>query len=504
MFATRLLETSWMSFGPELCLFIAALGLLLLSVTKQGRNWERVLVMLGVFASAVFVVFIPKGGYPDPQSASYLAIDMYSRFFHILFLMSGSLAMALLTRRLKGRGDIFYALVLLSTCGLMVMVSARDLWLMVLGMELATLSLCVLVGYLVPSRRLLRVSVYLFLYNTVGSVILLFGIVFLYGAIGHLHYDQMALSLGNQLANKPFLAVGSIFLVVGFGMKMAVVPFHSWMSDAIELTWTPLTNLLDVTMKLSVLAVFLRWFIVSIDAANASWLGALIGGFSILAMLFGSFSAVTQRCVKKVLYYAALAHTGFFLLAIISRQELGVQAVLVYALVYVLMYYGAYTVLSIFEEKVGQSFPIEHFAGFARRYPGLAFCMLIFLCSMSGVPPTAGFMCRWLSLGSVMKLRSEWGFLLLLSGGLASILLSYAFLRVLYTMYVVPASDKAVFTKQPYPLEQRIASTLAVCLLLIGLFPHGLLYISSQHQLRPNLQNQVQRTTKSPALASRD
>ena len=456
---------------PELGLSALALVLMACDLFFDSRR-GKVLMGLGFVAAAVGLGSLGLA-YNAPETYQGLgtlwAVDPLALFFKALILAATVFAL-MLSVDYKPVDDIrhpgtFAALVLFSAVGQMLLVSATDLLMIFLSLELISISSFILVGY---ERRDLKSSegaLKYFLFGAFSSAILVYGISLMYGALGSTSLVDIA-PMMDRGVSMAFL-VGCIMLAVGFGFKVSMAPFHFWVADAYEGAPTPVTTYLSIAPKAAALAVMLRVFTHLVPHTQLELQG-VFAFFAFLTMTVGNLTALFQTNVKRLLAYSSVAQAGYLLIGFVTGDTLGREGLLIYALVYVFMNLGAFTVAMVVGNEDG--YELEAFDGLAARSLGLALLMSFFLLSLAGIPPMAGFVGKFALFAAAVKGGHWW---LAVAGVLNSVVSVYYYMAIAYHMFFKPAR-----TLEPARTDVLMSGCLAVAavgVLVIGLYPEPFL-----------------------------
>lgn len=456
---------------PELGLSALALTLMACDLFFDARR-GKVLMGLGFVAAGVGLGSLGLA-YNSPETYQGLgtlwAVDPLALFFKAIILAATVFAL-MLSVDYKPADDIrhpgtFSALVLLSAVGQMLLVSATDLLLIFLSLELVSISSFILVGY---ERRDLKSSegaIKYFLFGAFSSAIFVYGISLLYGALGSTSLVDIA-PMMDQGVSLAFM-VGCLLLVVGFGFKVSMAPFHFWVADAYEGAPTPVTAYLSIAPKAAALAVMLRVFTHLVPHASLE-LSGVFAFFAFLTMSVGNLTAMFQTNVKRLLAYSSIAQAGYLLIGFVTGDTLGRQGLLIYALVYVFMNLGAFTVAMAVGNDDG--YELDAFDGLAARNLGLALLMSFFLLSLAGIPPMAGFVGKFALFAAAVKGGHWW---LAVAGVVNSVVSVYYYMAIAKHMFF-----KAPKTLEPARTDVLMSGTLAVAaagVLVIGLYPEPFL-----------------------------
>ena len=416
-------------------------------------------------------------------------LDPYACFWKLLLYLASGLTILMSLAYLRTErihlGE-YYGFILLSLCGMMIMVSATDLLTIYLGIELMSLSLYVLAGFKRFEARSLEAAAKYFVLGAFSSGILLYGISLLFGVAGSTRLAAIAAAVGSRGLDDPALVVALILLVVGFGFKIAVVPFHMWTPDVYEGAPTSVTAFMAVASKAASFGAFLRVFLEGLGGLKANWYGLFLV-VCVATMVLGNVVAIVQTNIKRMLAYSSIAHAGYALIGVVvagqteaegAVRTLGVSSVMLYLAVYAFMTLGAFAVVAMLRKGGLEGDEIEDFTGLAKRQPLAAFLMLVFMVSLAGIPPTAGFIGKFYLFMAAVKAGLTW---LAVVAVLFAAVSAYYYLRVVMVMYM----------RDPEPIEGPLprlamspamtivlASTLAGVILL-GLYPNPLVSVTT-------------------------
>ncbi len=358
----------------------------------------------------------------------------------------------------------YYALLLLATSGMMLLVASTDLITVFLGIELMSIPIYALAGF---DRRRLRSNESALKYFLVGAfatAILLYGMALLYGATGHTDFPGIRAEL--DLAN-PLAAVGLGLVLVGFAFKIAAVPFHQWTPDVYEGAPTSVTAYMSVTVKVAAFAALLRLLDAAVDPSRVD-LSQLLWGLAALTLVVGNVMAVVQENVKRLLAYSSIAHAGYVLLGLVAGSDEGQAAVLFYLLAYVFMNLGAFTVIVALARDGQDLDRVSDFAGLARTRPGLAALMTLFMVSLAGIPPTVGFFAKFYIFSAAVGSGYVW---LTVIAVLTSVVSVYYYLRLPVMMYMQEPAEEAPRAETSSG-ETLVLGVCAVGVIFFGIFPN--------------------------------
>ena len=471
---------------PELVLTAGAL-LLLLADLLVPRNKQSILawVTLGVLG-ATAAALLPVADAHVQVSKGLIAVDRFALFFKVIFLVSAALTVLMSVRYLEVEGTRageFYFLVLCATLGMMFMAGGTDLVTLFIGLETMAISFYILTGYLKPSRRSNEAAVKYFLLGAFSLGILLYGMSLIYGLTGTTNLRAIAPALVGQETD-PRLILAVILVVAGMGFKIAAVPFHMWAPDVYEGAPTPITGFLSVGSKAASFAMLLRIFLEGLpsmrvaliespragatDLPDIGW-GIMFYVLAVVTMTVGNFAALTQSNLKRMLAYSSIAHAGYLLIGAVTGTARGVTAMLVYLFVYAFMQLGAFAVLSLMRRADVVGDELKDLNGLFFRQPFAAVAMLLFMLSLGGIPPTAGFMGKFWLFGAAIESGYVW---LAVIGVLNSAVSLYYYLRIVVYMMLKNEPSGSEPRQSPALAVAMVAAVVAT--LLLGVYPEPL------------------------------
>jgi NADH-quinone oxidoreductase subunit N len=408
---------------PELVLTAGSLILLGADAMLQGSHrrlltWLTVLTLAGTAAA-----LIPFAGANVVVARGLIAVDTFAFFFKVVFLFAALLTVLMSARFLEVEGakpGEYYFLVLCATLGMMIMAGGVDLITIFIGLETMAVSFYVMAGYLKTDRRSNEAAVKYFLLGAFSLGLLLYGMSLLYGLTGTTQLRQIATALAAGKGGV-LLALACVLIVAGVGFKIAAVPFHMWAPDVYEGSPTPVAAFLSVGSKAAAFAMLLRIFVEGLPAFSAgglgSWFGMPLGWttffyvLSVITMTVGNLAALTQSNMKRLLAYSSIAHAGYVLIGVVaisSGSTRGITATLVYLFIYAFMQLGAFAIVVMMRrgDLIGDE--LKDLSGLYARHPAAALAMLIFMLSLGGIPPTAGFMGKFWVFGAAIDAGYIW------------------------------------------------------------------------------------------------
>jgi NADH-quinone oxidoreductase subunit N len=442
---------------PEFVLGIGAMALLLVGVYRPGPATGRFIDIAAIvlLALAGVILAVLPAGKLVTFGGSFI-VDEFARFLKILALLGSAAAIAMsidYARREAQERFEYSVLILLSTLGMLMLISAADLIALYLGLELMSLPLYVVAASHRSSLRATEAGLKYFVLGALSSGMLLYGASLIYGFTGTVSFAGIAQAAGQGGVG---LIFGIVFLFAGFCFKVSAVPFHMWTPDVYEGAPTPVTAFFAAAPKVAGIAMFVRAAVVAFPAITSQW-QQIVVFVSIASMALGSFAAIGQRNFKRLMAYSSIGHMGFALVGLAAGTSEGVQGVLVYIAIYVTMTLGVFAVILSMRRSTGMVESIDQLAGLARTHPTMAFFLAMLLFSMAGVPPLAGFFAKFYVFLAAIKAGL---YLLAVLGVVTSVVGAYYYLAIVKLMYFDEPAGK--FEQMPY--ELRVV--LAIC----GLF----------------------------------
>ena len=466
-------DINWSLLMPQLVivstLFIVLIFDMFDSISKKVLGW---MTIVGSGIALVVSIRMLQAGTNETQFNEMFRVDSYSLFFNIIFLVS-TILVALISISYLGRDDKkqgpYYLLILLATLGMMLMAAGNELIIVFLGLELMSLSLYVLAGYFRESPASSEAGMKYLLLGAFASAFFLYGIALIYGATGTTSIPQIAEYLTAN-GKSPLLLAGTFLLIVGFGFKVAIVPFHQWAPDVYEGAPTTIAAFISAGPKAAGFAAFLRIFLEALPEIQTEWSTAIVI-LAMLTMTVGNVIAIAQTNIKRMLAYSSIAHAGYVLIGLAAANSDGQKSAVFYLLVYCVMNIGAFGAVILAKTADGESLMISDYAGLGFRKPLLGMFMTVMLLSLAGFPPTAGF------VGKLYLFKSAIGadlYLLVIVGAINTAISAFYYLRVVVTMYMREPEEELEF--KPYPSTLVVGLVLAaIGIMLIGILPSLLL-----------------------------
>ena len=463
---------SSLDLAPMLPFFLLVLGAMVLMLSEvylrsDRRGYQSALAIVFGLAAAVAVPFTPERAIFGGQAVA----DGFSGFVTVVIcaglVLSVLLGRGWLERRNMERGE-YYALVLFAASGMVLLGMSADLLLAFIAIEIMSLAVYALAAYPRRGQRAPEAAFKYFILGSFASAIFLYGSALVYGATGSTGLASFGRGGG------PLLAGGLSLVLVGLAFKVAAVPFHAWTPDVYEGAPTPVTAFMAAGVKAAAFAFLTRGALAVVAGtpiAVSAEFGGILGLLAVLTMVVGNLFALAQRNVKRMLAYSSIAHAGYLLVGVIAAfdpaaRAQGLSAVLVYLAAYAFTVVGAFSVVAVLERRdpnpdsdAAGAWDISRFTGLAARRPWLAFAMAIFMLSLAGVPPTAGFVAK-LSVFQSAAAAKAWG--LAIVGVLTSILGVFYYLRVVVAMYMRPAEGE-----EPASAPTTVAVAIALAALVV-------------------------------------
>src|SRR5499426_3319989 len=467
---------------PELVLTVGALLVLIADVAlpKSQRAALAWVTLLALGATAVSLV--PFTSTRVEVAQGLMAVDQFALFFKAVFLFAAAITVLMSVRYLAVEGappGEYYFLILCATLGMFVIAGSIDLISIFIGLETMAVSFYILTGFIKPSQRSNEAAVKYFLLGAFSLGILLYGMSLMYGLSGTTNLRKMAtLFTGHE--GDPRLVLAVILVVAGVGFKIAAVPFHMWAPDVYEGAPTPVTAFLSVGSKAASFAMVIRIFVEGLPSLSADW-RVLFEVLAIVTMTVGNLAALTQSNIKRMLAYSSIAHAGYLLIGIVAAgagYSRGVVAALVYLFIYSFMQLGAFAIIVLMRRQDVIGDELKDLSGLSSRRPLAAFAMLLFMLSLGGIPPTAGFMGKFWLFGAAIDAQYYW---LAVIGVLNSAVSLYYYVRVIVFMYL----KREVIGSEPTtsPSLSLALAVAVVATLVLGIYPRMLFDVaeSSAH-----------------------
>ena len=461
-----------LALWPEMLVTLGACVLLLLDVFTPSQHKQRIgwgCLAIALVTLLGLLIAPPKAG--QIFAGMFLA-DTYAVFFKVVFLLAVALTVLISLRYLDDEGSQhgeYYAMLLFATVGMMFMAGGGDLISIYLGLELMSLSTYVLVGFIRRDTASIEGAVKYFLMGAFTSGILLYGLALFYGLTGNTNLYAVAQSLSGLSLDNPALIFATILVVVGFGFKIAAVPFHMWAPDAYEGAPTAITAFMSSAVKAAAFAGLVRVFIIALFPTAQHW-EVLWWVLAALTMILGNVVAIAQTSLKRMLAYSSISHAGYALIGVIAAsqaKEVGLGGALFYLFVYLFTTMGTFAMIILLTHRGFRSDQITDFAGLAYTHPFPAFAYIIFFLSLAGIPPMAGFVGKLV----IFRAAIEAGFVVLaVIGVVTSAIAAYYYFMVIKTMFMEePQGQTAISPSRPLTVGLLV---MVAATILLGLFPN--------------------------------
>jgi len=483
-------RADYAAITPEIVLTIFGLGILLIDFLireKRDKYLNAVTALIGFGMAGVQLVRFWRGSLlPLPYSGfgGAFALDSFAIYFKLIVIVATALVVLISVRYLEieeAHFGEYYALLLFSVVGMMFMASGRDLIVLFISLELMALCEYVLTGFLRGNRRSNEAAMKFFLLGAFSSGLLLYGMSLLYGIGNSTNLAVIAGRLADRPSPDPLSWMAMITLLAGLFFKIAAVPFHQWTPDAYEGAPTSITAFISVAPKAASFAILLRILLVGIWPLRLEW-QVLMMGVAVATMVVGNLAAITQTNIKRFFGYSTISHVGYLLLGLVAAADgnpEGLTAVAIYLLVYSFMNLGAFAVIIMMRRKNLVGDEIDDLSGLMARAPGSAILMLIFLLSLAGIPPTAGFIGKYFIFLSLIQTRHY--FLAVLAAAFAVVALYYYF-RIVVAMFMKNPLDTVPLATSP-GVSVALGITLGMTL-IVGVYPQPFIVLARE-AIRP-------------------
>ncbi|MDX2479937.1 MAG: NADH-quinone oxidoreductase subunit N [Desulfuromusa sp.] len=471
-------NVNFQAIMPSLVLCVFGMMLLMVSVFSKRGSTTHV-AWLSIVALIV-TGFVALSGWNNPQAgfAGSVLLDNFATFFSMIFLVAAGLTILMSDDYLKREGfpvSEYYPLILFTTAGAMWMASGTDLMTIFLGLEVLSISLYVLAGFFRNQTRSNEAGLKYFFLGAFSTGFLLYGVALLYAVTGTTKIDGIAAYVQANPAsamNTMFIA-GGLLLLVGFLFKIAAAPFHMWTPDVYQGAPTPITAFMSAGPKAAAFAALMRVTIVGLDGMQSE-LTSLFWVLAVLTMTVGNFIALSQKDLKRMLAYSSISHAGYAMVGLVAWNEIGLSAILFYMLVYTFMNMGAFAVLVLIGKKGEDNLTLDGIAGLGYKKPILGVVLTIFLFSLMGLPPTAGFIGKFYIFSGAIKAGYIW---LAVLGVLNSAVSLYYYLRVMVQMYFKNPEEDFSWVKVDLPTAISLVISVAGVLYL-GIVPGSLIQLA--------------------------
>jgi NADH-quinone oxidoreductase subunit N len=476
---------------PEFIVLVMAILLVILDLflTKRTRPYLAYLAIAGYAGAIVASGFLFYYSNAEKTSFSGMFVrDNFSCFFEIVFLIAGILAVFITPSYSLRRGIPLgetYSIQAFATLGMMIVASSGDLMAIFVGIELTSICSYILTGFARNDPGSAEGALKYFLLGILATAIMVYGMAWTFGMTGSTNLAQInqVIQKTPALVNDAGLTFAMLLMIVGFGFKIAAVPFHVWTPDAYEGAPTPVTAFMSVGPKAAGFAAILRIMIVGLPVLSSQW-AVIIAVLAVLTMTLGNVVAIAQSSVKRMLAYSSIAHTGYIMIGVAaylntaapSKQNDAISSVLIYSLIYVFMNIGAFAILIYVQNRQGGA-DVHDFDGLGQWSPAAALAMAWCLLSLTGIPPTGGFFGKFYVFRAAIDNGYTW---LAVVGVINSAVSAFFYLRVIYTMYFNPVSDETKARLQPAQTGFIAIGMVLICagILVLGIFPDPILNLA--------------------------
>jgi len=460
------------AIAPELELMLFGMILLIADLLVENKKWLGLISLGGIAWSGFFLYRLHDSiGSGIYAYGGLLTIDHLAWTFKLIFLIGAALTVLISMRYLdiehEQHGE-YYALIMFATMGMMFMSGAMDLITLYISLETMAIATYVLVGFLRSNQRSNEASLKYFLLGAFSSGILLYGMSLLYGIAGSTRFIDIADALDQRSLNDPISLLALVAVSTGLFFKIAAVPFHQWTPDAYEGAPTPITGYMSVAVKAASFVMLVRVFMIALSPLHQYWT-IILSAVAVLTMTVGNIAAMTQTNVKRLLAYSSISHAGYILLGVIAAYNAtvtGLTAIQIYLLAYTFTNIGIWAVVVALRsrEMIGEQ--IYEMNGLAYKHPTVAILMLIFLLSLAGIPPTAGFIAKYYIFAGLIETKHNTLAVIAVLNAAVSV---YYYLRIVVAMFMKESTDKTQLSMSPGILVAM--SVALVFTLWIGFYP---------------------------------
>ncbi|MCZ6468282.1 MAG: NADH-quinone oxidoreductase subunit N [Candidatus Dadabacteria bacterium] len=458
---------STLLIGPEISLIIAGLILIVLDPILKGSAKKNLYVLALLGLAIGFILNLKRFGVAETAFSGALSLDQFAAYFNIIFLLGAFLSVIISRDYLSNTNKYsneFFALILFSTSGMMILSSAKEFMSLFLGFEIMSLSVYILAAFNRKSARSTEAGIKYLILGGFSSAILLYGIALLYGASGSVYLDEIVSKFD---PTNPLFLAGSALVLVGFIFKIGAFPLHQWVPDVYEGAPMPVTAFMSVGVKAAAFAILLRVIFegfseIQISIMSVLWIVA------VFTMIVGNIAAIAQKSIKRMLAYSSIAHAGYALVGVVAAyggDKLAVSSVIYYLFAYMFMNLGAFGVLAYLSRDGKECETFDDISGLWRKRPYLALALGVFMFSLAGIPPTLGFFAKYRLFLSAVQADFYW---LAVIGILSSVVSAYYYLRVL--VYAYMKEETTTFPSYKFA-SSVVLIVLCIGTLVLGVFP---------------------------------
>lgn len=471
---------------PEIFLAVAAMGLLIAGVAHRDEDGavavqtNRMVSRLGGLALliALVLVVVVTAQLQEVSFAGMFVVDRFSLFFKVLVLLASGACLMIAQEYLEASHIARFeygVLLLLSTLGMMMMISANDFIALYLGLELQSLALYVIAAFHRDDVRSVEAGLKYFVLGALASGMLLYGISLVYGFSGTTSFDALSEMFRSASSSPPAVGLifGLVFVIAGLAFKVSAVPFHMWTPDVYEGAPTPVTTFFAVAPKLAAMALFIRTMIEPFGGLTPQW-QQVVTAIAIGSMILGAFAAIGQTNIKRLMAYSSIGHVGYALIGLAVGTREGITSVLVYLAIYATMTLGTFACILCMRRRQRMVTSIDELAGLSKTNPRMALALAIFMFSLAGIPPLAGFFAKLY----IFMVAVDAGFYTLaIVAALSSAVGAFYYIRIVKLMYFDPPAD---------PFDRNLGVELRLVILATGVlitfffvFPDSLLSMAA-------------------------
>jgi len=423
------------SLAPVLVLSVFGMMVLITDLfIGKDKSILVFMSLIGLLMAAISS--LAKFNLPVHSFNGAYVVDHLSVFFTFIFCISSAMAILLsvdFNKREEIKVGEYYSLILFCTVGMIVLASSTDMIMIFLGIEIISISLYILAGVRRKDIKSNEAALKYFLLGAFATGFLLYGMALIYGATGSTKLAMISKVVSEgRIISEPLMLMGVVLLIIGFSFKVAAVPFHMWAPDVYQGAPTPVTAFMAVGPKAASLAAFYRVMTEAMPELSYSW-EILLCIVSVLSMFIGNLGAIMQTNIKRLIAFSSVSHVGYLLIAIIAKSSLSSSSLIFYMLTYAFMIFGVFGIVILLGKKGEENLEIENYSGLAYKHPIIALAMTIFLLSLGGLPPLAGFVAKFYIFSAALK---EGYLILVIIAVLNSAISFYYYLKVIVFMYM--------------------------------------------------------------------
>ncbi len=475
-------NAEYLRFLPEIILTLTGVLIMLLEATLKDRQKSLFApVSIAGLTAALVAAAIAD---PGPAFHDMLMVDTLGTFFRVLVIGIGILTVFSsfeYLRRENAPGGEFYALLIFSVMGQCIMVTANELIMIFIGLEISSISSYILAGYLRDDPRNNESALKYFLLGSFATAFLLYGVAWIYGITGSTNLELIRKSIETPGFDSFALAgIAAALIFVGLGFKISAVPFQVWAPDVYQGAPAPVSAFLSVGPKAAAFAILLRTYLTAFGTVADRW-EPFVWVCALATMIVGNFAAIQQTNIKRMLAYSSIAHAGYVLVAVTAHSDIGSAAAMFYLAAYAFTNFGAFAVVTYVAQKGEKYTKIDDFAGLAQRQPLMAAMLTVFLLSLIGVPLTGGFFGKFYIFKAALDADLVW---LTVLGLLNSAVAAYYYLRILVVMYMKDPDSSADPLLPAGPAMMIAVCGSAIGTLVLGIFPSFVLDFASKAALK--------------------